>query len=65
MRHRQTPCSRLGVCGQSTIEYALVTAILAVVLGLGMVGEDSVLKQLVDAFSTAYSNFSFAVALPG
>jgi hypothetical protein len=30
-----------------------------------MVGEDSVLKQLVDAFSTAYSNFSFAVALPG
>lgn len=65
MKHRPIRCGRLGVCGQSTIEYALVTAILAVVLGLGMVGDDSVLKQLVDAFATAYSDFSFALALPG
>lgn len=65
MKHRHALRGRMDVCGQSTIEYALVAAILAVVLGLGMVGDDSVLKQLVDAFDTAYSDFSFALALPG
>lgn len=50
--------------GQSSIEYVIVCATLALALGIGMQGEDSVLNQLLSAFQTAYRRFSFALSLP-
>lgn len=50
--------------GQSSVEYVIVCAALALALGIGMQGEDSVLSQLVSAFQTAYRRFSFALSLP-
>lgn len=50
--------------GQSSVEYAIVSAVLAFALGLGMSRDDSVLRQLLNAFVTAYRNFSFAISLP-
>ena len=51
-------------CGQSSIDYAIVSAVLALALGIGLSSDDSVLRQLLDAFVTAYRNFSFAISLP-
>lgn len=51
--------------GQSSMEYVVVCGALAVALGLGMSGQDSVLWQLVHAFGTAYHKFSYAISLPG
>lgn len=50
--------------GQSSIEYLVVCGALAFALGIGMSGEDSVLRQLLVAFQTAYQRFSFALSLP-
>ncbi len=50
--------------GQSMIEYVVVCAAVALVLGIGMVDSNSVLWQLIDAFQKAYRNFSFAISLP-
>ncbi len=61
MKH---PLSRSAQRGQSSVDYAIVSAVLAVALGIGMSSEDSVLRQLLDAFVTAYRNFSFAISLP-
>ena len=46
------------------VDYAIVSAVLAIALGIGLSGDDSVLRQLLDAFVTAYRNFSFAISLP-
>jgi hypothetical protein len=51
-------------CGQSMIEYVLVCAMLAVALGIGMAGQQSVRWQLIDGFQQGYRNFSYAVSLP-
>lgn len=51
--------------GQSSMEYVVVCAALAFALGVGMSGNQSVLLQLVQAFTTAYHNFSYAISLPG
>lgn len=51
--------------GQSSMEYVIVCAVLAVALGVGMSNDQSVLAQLVAAFKTAYHNFSYAISLPG
>jgi hypothetical protein len=51
--------------GQSSIEYVVVCVALAAALGLGMVDDSSVLRQLLNAFKTAYQNYSFAISLPG
>lgn len=51
--------------GQSSMEYVLVCAALALALGVGMTDDGSVLKQLLDAFKTAYQHFSYAISLPG
>ena len=50
--------------GQSMIEYVMVCAVLAFFLGINMIGDDSVLLQLMTAFQTAYRNFSYAISLP-
>jgi hypothetical protein len=51
--------------GQASMEYLVVCAALALALGVGMADQDSVLWQLVDAFSTAFRKFSYAISLPG
>lgn len=56
--------TRLAQRGQSSVDYAIVSAVLAVSLGMGMSSDDSVLRQLLDAFVTAYRNFSFAISMP-
>lgn len=50
--------------GQSSVEYLVVTAALAVALGIGMTSEDSVLRLLLAAFAEAYDRFVYALALP-
>jgi hypothetical protein len=50
--------------GQSSVEYVLLCAALAVALGLWGVGDDSALRLLLDALARAYQNLSFALALP-
>ncbi len=50
--------------GQSSIEYLVVCSALALVLGVGMVDNQSVLWQLIDAFKTAYEKFSYAISYP-
>lgn len=47
------------------MEFVIVCAALALALGIGMSGDSSVLKQLLDAFKTAYQDFSYAISLPG
>lgn len=47
------------------MEFVIVCAALALALGVGMSGDSSILKQLLDAFKTAYQNFSYAISLPG
>lgn len=51
--------------GQSSIEYVVVCAALAIALGVAMAGDQSVLLQLVEAFKAAYRNISHAISLPG
>jgi hypothetical protein len=59
---RQTPPRTQR--GQSSMEYVIVCAALALVLGIGMVDDTSVLRQLIDAFKVAYQKFSHALSLP-
>jgi Flp pilus assembly pilin Flp len=49
--------------GQSSVEYALICAAIALTLGIGMAGEDSVLWQLVDAFRTGYQKYTYAISI--
>lgn len=55
---------RKAMRGQSAVEYAVVTAILTTLLGMGWSSDQSVLKQLMDAFATAYRLMSFALSMP-
>lgn len=55
---------RQSMRGQSSMEYAVVCAALALALGLGMVDDTSVLRELLRALQTAYQRFSFALSLP-
>lgn len=50
--------------GQSLTEYTLVCAAFAFALGIGMADDRSVLRQLLEAFRTAYRKFSYALSLP-
>ena len=61
-RTRRVPGARQR--GQSGTEYAVVCAVLVVALGIGMVDNDSVLWQLLDAFRTLYHRFSYALSIP-
>ena len=55
---------RPAQCGQSSVEYAVVCAALAMALGIGMVDDRSVLRELLGAFRLAYQKISFAISLP-
>ncbi len=57
-------CMPLRQFGQSSIEYTVVCVALALALGIGMSSDDSVLKQLLEGFRTAYEKFSYALSLP-
>lgn len=50
--------------GQSSLEYVVVCAAIALALGVGMHNDQSVLKELLEAFRTAYQKMSFALSLP-
>lgn len=50
--------------GQSSVEYVVVCAALAIALGVGMSTEDSVLLTLVKAFRNAYQKISYSLSLP-
>ena len=50
--------------GQAMIEYVVVCSVLALLIGLGMIDQNSVLWQLIDSFQNAYRNYSFAISLP-
>ncbi len=63
-RVRYEPGDRRHQRGQSAMEYAVVCAALALTLGVGMVDDQSVLRELIEAFKTAYVRFSFAMSLP-
>lgn len=50
--------------GQSSMEYVVVCAALALALGIGMADDNSVLQQLIAAFRLAYTRIAFAYSLP-
>jgi hypothetical protein len=58
------PVGKFRQNGQSSMEYVVVCAALAFALGIGMVDDNSVLWQLLEAFRTAYAKISFSVSLP-
>lgn len=61
------PCNPQSFCavkGQSSVEYAIVCAALALALGVGMSDNTSVLVQLIDAFKLAYTRIAFSYSLP-
>lgn len=60
---KRFPDSRLQK-GQSMMEYVVVCAALAFALGVGMVDDDSVLRQLINGLRIAYQRFSHALSLP-
>lgn len=60
MKSRSTPRQR----GQSSMEYVVVCAALAFALGIGMASDDSVLKQLLEAFRTGYERLSYSLSIP-
>jgi Flp pilus assembly pilin Flp len=49
--------------GQSSVEYAVICAAIALSLGIGMADGDSLLWQLVDAFRNGYRNFTYALSV--
>ncbi len=61
---RSLRCRLRRPLGQSLVEYLVVTAAVALALGVGMANEDSVLRQMLWALRTAYSRFAFALSLP-
>lgn len=61
---RASPCGNSRHSGQSSVEYAVVCAALAFALGIGMVDDTSVLRQLLGALQSAYRQFAFALSLP-
>lgn len=50
--------------GQSAMEYLVVCAALAFALGLAMSSDDSVLKELLEAFRVAYQKISYSLSIP-
>ncbi len=49
--------------GQAMVEYLLVCAALMLALGISM-GPDSSLLTLIEAFQSAYQNYSYSLSLP-
>jgi hypothetical protein len=63
MKPKHAACSH-AMSGQSSMEYVVVCAALALALGIGMSDNNSVLVQLIDAFQLAYTRIAFAYSLP-
>jgi Flp pilus assembly pilin Flp len=49
--------------GQSSVEYAVICAAIALTLGIGMADSGSVLWQLVDAMRHGYQKFTYAISI--
>lgn len=64
IQRRRTLARRTSQRGQSSMEYAVVCAALAFALGVGMVDDNSVLRELIEALKTAYQKISYAISLP-
>ena len=60
--HPATPPSAQR--GQVAAEYAIASVALTLILGVGMVDDNSVLWELIRGFQTAYQRFSYALSLP-
>lgn len=50
--------------GQVATEYAIASIALALILGIGMIDDGSVLWELIRGFQTAYQRFSYAISIP-
>lgn len=50
--------------GQSSMEYVVICAAIALTLGLGLSDDQSALWQLIQNFRLGYEKFSFALSLP-
>jgi Flp pilus assembly pilin Flp len=50
--------------GQTMIEYVVLCVVLATALGVGMIDDTSVLRQLLNSFQESYQRFSYAISLP-
>jgi len=50
--------------GQVAAEYAIASIALALILGVGMVDDNSILWELIRGFQTAYQRFSYALSIP-
>lgn len=64
LRTRFNRYCRRKQLGQAAVEYLVVCSALALVLGVGMVDDRSILWQLLEAFQTGYQKFSYALSLP-
>ena len=49
--------------GQSSVEYAVICAAIALTLGIGMTDSDSTLWQLVEALRNGYRNVTYAISI--
>ncbi len=50
--------------GQSSVDYVISCAVVALILGVGIGDESSVLYVLLEAFRTTYQKISYALSLP-
>jgi len=50
--------------GGISVEYVVVCAVLAMALGIGMLSDDSVLRQLLVAMRLSFSKLAYAFSLP-
>lgn len=50
--------------GQSSLEYVIACATLALALGLSLADGEGALGALLQGLRAAYGNFSFALSLP-
>lgn len=50
--------------GQSSVEYLIVCGVVAFALGVGMIDDNSVLKQFIDALSLGYKKIAYSISIP-
>jgi len=58
------PASKRAQRGQASMEYVIACAALALALGIAMIDDNSVLRELIEAFKLAYQKISYAISLP-
>lgn len=57
-------CPPAHQSGQSSMDYVITCAVLALVLGVGMRDDSSVLYLLLEAFRVTYQKISYALSMP-